>query len=1031
MPPPRVAPSHSSTSYDRTVDVVRPRILVAVENQATLDEVALSLGGAYEVVAARDGATGLVLARQQSWDLVIANIALPQLDGLALLRHIRADQATRTLPVMLLSAQAGEDSCAEAMAAGAVDYVTMPFSAKALRARVAARVESARLMREAAAAARDNEPRMRLAMDAAKMFSWEVDLITGRTVVSGNVEQVVGFQHDTVPADLQKAVGKLIHPDDRARVLTAIDEAKRTGAYHGEVRLIDPVSGQAVWIEAHGTVIRDADGQPLTLIGVARNIAERKQFEAAVERGREQLQLVSDNVPALISYVDTERRYRWCNHAYTEWFNTPVSAVVGRTMREVVGEAAWQTIGPHVEAALSGERVEFEAEANYRTGGTRWIHAVYTPHRDALGMVVGVIVMVHDITETRRSADALRESTSRFDLVKDGAEVGFWFCDLPFEKLIWDNRVKEHFWLPPDAEVTIGTFYERLHPADRERTRQAIDASIANRTQYDIEYRTLSATGAEKWIRAIGRTFYDMQGSPTRFDGVTLDVTERRRMEDAVRESEQRFRNMADHAPVMIWMTDAAGNCTYLSESWYAFTGQTPETGLGLGWLDATHPEDGALANEVFTASNQRQEAFRLDYRLRRADGSYAWAIDSATPRFGPQGEFLGYIGSVLDITERKQIEEALKENDRRKDEFLAMLAHELRNPLAPIRNAAEVLKVTAPGDPRQQWARGVIERQTQHITRLVDDLLDVSRITRGRITLRPERLALASVVERAVEAIRPVVDTRRQSLSVTLPATPLEVKADMTRLVQVLSNLLSNASKFSNDFGQIAVTAEQDGAHAVIRVTDNGIGIPSDVMPRVFELFTQADRSLDRSQGGLGIGLTLVRLLVDRHGGSVAARSDGPGCGSEFEVRLPLIAPEGPIAGRSIEGGVPGTGARAKRVLVVEDNEDSAEMLRMLLTLRSHEVEVAHDGPTAIEAARRFQPQVIVCDIGLPHMNGYEVARQVRALADIARPTMIALSGYGQDEDRRRGGEAGFEHHLVKPVEPRALFALLDSLPD
>ncbi len=1012
--------------------MVRPRILVADEDQATLDEVALSLGAAYEVVTARDGATALVLARQESWDLVVANVVLPQLDGLALLRHIRADEATRTLPVMLLSAQAGEDGCVEAMAAGAVDYLTMPFSGKALRARVAARVESTRGMREAAAAARDSEPRMRLAMDAAKMFSWEVDLITGRTLVSGNSEQVVGFHHDRAPADLQKTVGELIHPDDRARVLAAIDEAKRTGAYHGEVRLIDPASGRSVWIEAHGTVIRDAGGQPLTLIGVTQNITERKQFEAAVERGREQLQLVSDNVPALISYVDAERRYRWCNHAYTEWFNTPVSAVVGRTMQEVVGDEAWQTIGPHVEAAFSGQRVEFEAEANYRTAGTRWIHAVYTPHRDAAGAIIGVVVMVHDITETRKSADALRDSTSRFDLVRDGAEVGFWFCDLPFEKLIWDNRVKEHFWLPPEAEVTIGTFYERLHPADRERTRHAIDASIANRTQYDIEYRTLSATGAEKWIRAIGRTFYDLQGRPTRFDGVTLDITERRRMEDAVRESEQRFRNMADHAPVMIWMTDAAGNCTYLSESWYAFTGQTPETGLGLGWLDATHPDDGALANEVFMASNQRHEAFRLDYRLRRADGSYAWAIDSATPRFGPEGEFLGYIGSVLDITERKHIEDALKENDRRKDEFLAMLAHELRNPLAPIRHAAEVLKITAPGDPSQQWARGVIERQTQHITRLVDDLLDVSRITRGKITLRLERVALASVVERAVEAIRPVVETRRQSLSVTLPPAPLEVEADITRLVQVLSNLLSNASKFSNDFGQIAVTAEPDGAHAVIRVTDNGIGIPSDLMPRVFELFTQADRSLDRSQGGLGIGLTLVRLLVDRHGGSVAARSDGPGCGSEFEVRLPLIAADGLIAGRSIEAVVPATGARAaKRVLVVEDNEDSAEMLRMLLSLRSHEVEVAHDGPAALEAARRFQPQVIVCDIGLPHMNGYEVAKQVRALRAIVRPTLIALSGYGQDEDRRRGSDAGFEHHLVKPVEPRALFALLDSLPD
>ena len=294
---------------------------------------------------------------------------------------------------------------------------------------------------------------------------------------------------------------------------------------------------------------------------------------------------------------------------------------------------------------------------------------------------------------------------------------------------------------------------------------------------------------------------------------MTLDITERRRMEDTVRESEERFRNMADHAPVMIWMTDAAGNCTYLSESWYAFTGQTPETGLGHRVARRDASRRPRACRRDLLAANQRHEAFRLDYRLRRGDGSYAWAIDSATPRFGPDGDFLGYIGSVLDITERKHMEDALKENDRRKDEFLAMLAHELRNPLAPIRHAAEVLKVTAPGDPSQQWARGVIERQTQHITRLVDDLLDVSRFTRGKITLRPERFAVAAVVERAVEAIRPVAEARRQSVSVALPPASLEVEGDLTRLVQVLSNLLSNASKFNDDGGQIAVTAAQEGA--------------------------------------------------------------------------------------------------------------------------------------------------------------------------------------------------------------------------
>jgi PAS domain S-box-containing protein len=1029
MRPTRPASASSPSAPNDSTHIVRPRILLADEDTATLDDVTRSLSSEYDVVAVRDGVAALALARRESWDLVVADVALPQLNGFALIGELRADEATRTVPVMLLSPPNGEEGIAVAMAAGAVDYVTKPFSGVALRARVAARLESARVMREAVTAARDSERRMRLAMHAANMFSWEVDLVAGRTFVSGDVQRVVGFPRDSTPYGLQETVDSLIHPDDRTRVLAGIDEARATGTYHLENRLLDPASGQAVWVESHGTVVRDAAGQPVTLIGVTQNVEARKQFEAALERGREQLQIVSDNVPSLISYVDVDSRYRWVNRAYTQWFGMPVPAVVGRTMREVVGEEAWRTIGPNVAAALAGERVDYEAEVNYRNVGMRWIHAVYTPHRDGAGAVVGVVVMVHDVTENRRAAETLRETTSRFDLVRDGAEVGFWFCDLPFDKLIWDNRVKEHFWLPPDAEVTIETFYERLHPDDRERTRRAIDASIANRTQYDIEYRTLSDGGDEKWIRAIGRTFYDAHANPIRFDGVTLDITARRRMEDAVRESEARFRNMADHAPVMIWMTDAAGSCTYLSESWYTFTGQTPETGLGLGWLDATHPDDRELAGEIFLAANARHEAFRLDYRLRRADGAYAWAIDSATPRFGPAGEFLGYIGSVLDITERKHMEDALKENDRRKDEFLAMLAHELRNPLAPIRHAAEVLKVTVPGDPSQQWARDVIERQTQHITRLVDDLLDVSRITRGKITLRPERLPVAAVVERAVEAIRPVAEARRQTVSVTLPPESLEVEGDSTRLVQVLSNLLSNASKFNNDFGRIAVTVSREGADVVIRVADNGIGIPRELVPRVFELFTQADRSLDRSQGGLGIGLTLVRLLVERHGGTVEAHSEGSGSGSEFVVRLPLAAGDRVIAAPRVEA--EGTAIRtAKRVLIVEDNEDAAEMLRMLLSVHGYEIEVANDGAAALEAARRFQPHVIVCDIGLPHMTGYEVAQQLHAMAGDALPTLIALSGYGQDEDRRRASEAGFEYHLVKPVEPQALIALLDSLP-
>jgi CheY-like chemotaxis protein/nitrogen-specific signal transduction histidine kinase len=373
--------------------------------------------------------------------------------------------------------------------------------------------------------------------------------------------------------------------------------------------------------------------------------------------------------------------------------------------------------------------------------------------------------------------------------------------------------------------------------------------------------------------------------------------------------------------------------------------------------------------------------------------------------------------------------EQALKEADRRKDEFLAMLAHELRNPLAPIRNAAQVLKLLGPVDARQQWAREIIERQTQHLTRLVDDLLDVSRITRGKVKLAREPLDLAVILHRAAEVSRPLIDARRHRLTVAVPPEPVRLEGDLTRLVQVVGNLLNNAAKYTDEGGHIRLEAAREGREAVIRVRDNGMGLPADLLPHVFDLFSQADRSLDRSQGGLGIGLTLVRRLVEMHGGRVEARSDGPGQGSEFIVRLPAetssVAPSpGAAAGDSAR---PASGGL--KVLVVEDNVDSAKMMSFMLELGGHQVRMAHDGAEALEAARAFGPHAVLCDIGLPGMNGYEVAARLRQQPDFQQTPLIALTGYGEEEARRRSKEAGFDYHLVKPVEPDALGALLGSL--
>ena len=388
----------------------------------------------------------------------------------------------------------------------------------------------------------------------------------------------------------------------------------------------------------------------------------------------------------------------------------------------------------------------------------------------------------------------------------------------------------------------------------------------------------------------------------------------------------------------------------------------------------------------------------------------------------------VGRVWSFRDITERANLLAALKESDRRKDEFLAILAHELRNPLAPIRNAVQILRAKGPPVPEMSWATDVIDRQVHQMSRLVDDLLDVSRITRGKIQLHKERIELAAVVKSAVEASRPLIDKGRHEFTVTMPPEPIPLDADLTRLSQVFLNLLNNAAKYTEQGGRIWLTIEREGDQVLVRVKDTGIGIPREMLPHIFDMFTQVDRSLERAEGGLGIGLTLVQRLVERHGGTVEAHSEGPGKGSEFVVRLP-IATE--AEGKKTHG--PGGDAEdstvesRRRILVVDDNRDSADSLGMLLRTLGNEVRMAHDGLEAVAVAAAFQPDVVLLDIGLPKLNGYDVARRIRDQRGKG-VVLIAVTGWGQAEDRRLSREAGFDHHLTKPINLGALQKLLTA---
>jgi PAS domain S-box-containing protein len=550
----------------------------------------------------------------------------------------------------------------------------------------------------------------------------------------------------------------------------------------------------------------------------------------------------------------------------------------------------------------------------------------------------------------------------------------------------------------------------------------------------------------------------DESAAPIRDDagelrGVILvfrDVTEKRRTERALAESDERFRLLVegtmDYAIFMLdpegkvisWNAGARNIKGYEAEEIIGqhFSRFYPQEAIDRGWPDTElerAAEDGRFEDE--------------GWRVRK-DGSQFWANVVITALRDKTGRLRGFSKVTRNLTERREREEALRqlhakleervrnrtaelqkvnaqleEADRRKDEFLAMLAHELRNPLAPIKNGVEIMKLVGDSEPTLVQAREMIGRQVQHLTRLVDDLLDVSRITRGKISLQAERIELAGVVARAVETSGPLVESRRQHLSLTLPQKAVAVRGDITRLAQVVSNLLNNAAKYTPEEGHIWLKVEQNGEEALISVRDDGVGIPANLLPHVFDMFVQGDRTPARSEGGLGIGLTLVKSLVAMHGGTVVARSDGYGRGSEFTIHLPAEK----VKQESVKPPSRPTMMRTgRRVLVVDDNKDSADSLAMLLRMLGHVVQTANDGPTGLSAAAEHKPEVVLLDIGLPGMDGYEVALQLRRMEDLKGITVVAMTGYGQEEDRRRTLEAGFDHHVTKPADPDLLQRLI-----
>ncbi|MEH2128927.1 ATP-binding protein [Nostoc sp.] len=768
-----------------------PRILLADDNADMRDYVNRLLSQQYEVEAVPDGLTALESARGRVPDLVLTDVMMPGLDGFGLLQALRADPRTQKVPIILLSARAGEEARVEGLEAGADDYLIKPFSARELLARVEAALKMARLRQEAM----EREQGLRIEAEVAKAHL--------ETVIAGIQDQFF--------------------------------------------------------------------------------------------------------------VLDREWRYTFVNDR--------VADVVGIPKEELLGKIIWE---------------------------------------------------------------------------------------------VFPDLVKSKF----DTEV---------HRANAQDTV----------VQFEYFYAP--------WQRWFENRVYPFA------EGVSIfvtDISDRKQAEKALRESEEKFRNMADNAPFMVWVTDTNSYCTYLSQSWYDFTGQSEEMGLGFSWLNAVHPEDSNVRN-VFLEASSSYSAFRLEYRLRRQDGEYRSCIDAANPWFGVDGEFKGYIGSVIDITERKaaeaerdrllELEQAARTEAERanriKDEFLAVLSHELRSPLNPILGWARLLQTREFDAAGLKKALATIERNAQLQAQLIEDLLDVSRILQGKLNLKMLPVNLVFVIEGGLETVRLAAEAKNIQIQRMLDASFGQVLGDSGRLQQVIWNLLSNAVKFTPEGGKIDIKLECADAQAQITVTDTGKGISPDFLPYVFEYFRQADSTITRKFGGLGLGLAIVRHLVELHGGTIQAESLGEGQGSIFRVRLPLIkkdlTPKQDIDVAALNSSPPIEILAGIQILVVDDDNDTRDFHTFVLEQAGAMVTAVTSAKEALQILAESEPDMLLSDIGMPEMDGYMLMRQVKALqANQAKQIpAIALTAYAGEINQEQALEAGFQKHLSKPIEPDKLVKAIATL--
>ena len=779
------------------------------------------------------------------------------------------------------------------------------------------------------------------------------------------------------------------------------------------------------WGMLHATQAAVFAGITLLIAAFAR---AREAANREARRQAARLEAMFGQASLGISLLSLDGRLTRVNRRMADIAGRSIEGTIGLTCEQITHPDDWPSHARLIEKVAAGAVNEIAIDKRYRRpdGSSVWVHVSMAPLLDGDGEPEGLIAIVEDIAERHEAEDRLRASENRYRSLVDASMAIVWTADAAGG------------FTPPQESWEASTGQEAssyggwgwcaaVHSDDRERVQALWRDALANPRPVDIETRLWNApTLSYRWYTSRAVPRWGADGTVEEWVGACTDIHERRLAEIQLRESEERARLALEIAQLgtLTWVPD---DDDVLADPRCREICGLPSNGpIALADLhDRIHPDDRAHVLAGLAHAARHGEAYAQEFRFIHGDGSIRWVVtrgDVVTRPGHTTAPVTVLLLSMMDVTERRLAEDGLKQADREKDDFLALLGHELRNPLAPIRTAVQLLKMRHQPDAEGQRLHAVIDRQVQHLVRLVDDLLDVSRVLRGKVELRREPLNIADAIAMAVETSRPLIDAQRQELVVRLPDRPVTVHGDPVRLAQVIANVLNNASKYSHAGAPIHLAALAADGEVMIEVRDGGAGIPADVLPRVFEPFVQADRSLERSRGGLGIGLTLVKKIVELHQGQVSAQSEGVGRGSLFAIRLPAIAAAGPVA-------APPAPAAAMlvfpvRILVVDDNVDAAESLAMLLQTDGHVVTMAHNGMDAVQRVESWRPDVVVLDIGLPGMNGYEVAQVLRQRDEC--PALIAVTGYGQAADTRRALDAGFRFHLVKPVDARDLMAAI-----